>query len=143
MKVMVYGMLGSSVDTTDQAALARTGQGRGMMVKAGAAAAFMEPELLAIGFETLHKWMDEEPKLAVYAHYFDTLEREQKHVRSKEVEEVLAIAGEPLSTSFSAYGAITNADLKFKKAKSVRWQENGCGPEQYCGSDHPRRPKGA
>ena len=118
MKVMVYAMLGSSADTTDQASLARGGQGQGTMVKAGAAAAFLEPELLAIGFDTLRKWMDEEPKLAVYAHYFDTLEREQKHVRSQEVEEVLAMAGEPLGTPRSSYNAITNADLKFKKAKS-------------------------
>ena len=127
MKVMVYGMLSSSVDTTDQAAVARTGQGRGTMVKAGAAGAFMEPELLEIGFETLRKWMDAEPKLAVYAHYFDSLEREQKHVRSKEVEEVLAMAGEPLSTPFSAYGAITNADLKFKKAKGSKGKKLDVG----------------
>ena len=109
MKVMMYGMLSSSVDTTDQAALARGGQGRSAFIKALAATAFMEPELLSIGFKTLRKWMEEEPKLAVYAHYFDSLERQQKHVRSQEVEEALAMAGEPLSTSRSAYNAITNA----------------------------------
>ena len=118
MKVMVYAMLGSSADTTDQASLARGGQGQSTMVKAGAAVAFLEPELLDIGFETLRKWMEEEPKLAVYAHYFETLEREQKHVRSQEVEEVIAMAGEPMNTARGAYNAITNADLKFKKAKS-------------------------
>ncbi len=118
MMVMMYGMLGSSVNTTDQAALARSGQGRSAFIKALAATAFMEPELLAIGFNTLQEWMDDEPKLAVYAHYFDSLERQQKHVRSQEVEEVLAMAGEPLSTSRNAYNAITNADIKFKKAQA-------------------------
>jgi oligoendopeptidase F len=118
LKVMVYAMLGSSVDTNDQSALARSGQGRSLLVNTSAAAAFMEPELLAIGFDTLRAWMEQEPKLAVYAHYFDTLERQQEHVRGKEVEEVLAMAGEPLSTPYSAYNAITNADIKFKKAKA-------------------------
>ena len=133
MNVMVYGMLGSSVDTTDQAALARTGQGRSAMVKANAAASFMEPELLAIGFETLRNWIKDEPKLAIYGHYFDSLEREQKHVRSKEVEEILAIAGEPLSVSFSAYGAITNADLKFKKAKGSNGKKMDVGQSSIAG----------
>ena len=45
-KVMVYGMLGSSVDTTDQEALARAGQSRAIMNQVGAAVAFVEPELL-------------------------------------------------------------------------------------------------
>jgi oligoendopeptidase F len=116
-KVMVYGMLGSSVDTTDQEALARAGQSRAIINQVGAAVAFVEPEMLAIGFDTLQDWMATNPKLAVYAHYIDTLEKQQKHVRSGEVEEVLALAGDPLGASFSAYSAITNADLKFKKAK--------------------------
>jgi len=119
MKVLVYAMLGSSVDTADQEAVARAGQGQGTMAKAGAATAFFEPELLTIGFDTLRKWITEEPQLAIYAHYIDSLEREQKHVRSQEVEEVLAMASEPLSTPRNAYGAITNADLKFKQAKAL------------------------
>ncbi|MFN2152577.1 MAG: oligoendopeptidase F, partial [Anaerolineales bacterium] len=117
-KVMVYGMLGSSVDTADQTALARAGQGRALMNRVGAAVSFVEPELLAVGFDVLKQWMSAEPKLALYKHYFNTLEREQKHVRSGEVEEVLALAGEPLGVPFSAYGAITNADLQFKPAKA-------------------------
>jgi len=117
-KVMVYGMLGSSVDTADQTALARAGQGRALMNRVGAAVSFVEPELLAIGFDILKRWMSAKPQLAAYKHYFDTLEREQKHVRSGEVEEVLALAGEPLGVPFSAYGAITNADLQFKPAKA-------------------------
>ncbi len=116
-KVMVYGLLGSSTDTTNQEALARAGQGRAIMNQASAAASFIEPELLAIGFETLRGWMIANPQLAVFAHYFDSLKRQQKHVRSSEVEEALALAGEPLSAAFSAYGAITNADLKFEPAK--------------------------
>jgi oligoendopeptidase F len=133
MNVMVYSMLSSSVDTTDQAALARTGQSRSLMVKAGAATAFMEPELLTVGFDVLREWMNLDPRLAVYQHYFNTLERKQEHIRSNEVEEVLAIAGEPLSTPFSAYGAITNADLKFKKAKSSQGEKFEVGQSSISG----------
>ncbi|HIE57159.1 MAG TPA: oligoendopeptidase F, partial [Anaerolineales bacterium] len=118
MKVLVHAMLTSAVDSANQAALARSGQARGLYAKVEAAISFIEPELLSIGFETLETWMDASPELAIYAHYFNTLKHQQEHVRSGEVEEILAMAGEPLGASFSAYGAITNADLKFKPAKS-------------------------
>jgi oligoendopeptidase F len=131
MKVMVYGMLGSSVDSGDQEALGRAGQGRSLMAKCGAAGAFVEPELLAIGFPTLKQWMKDEPKLAVYAHYFDALEREQAHVRSADVEEVLAMAGEPLSNAFAAYNALTNADLKFAPAKAADGSEHEVGQSSF------------
>ena len=37
-------------------------------------------------------------------------------MRTEEVEEVLALSGEPLSLFFRAYNAITNADVVFKDA---------------------------
>ena len=42
--------------------------------------------------------------------------RQKEHIRSDEVEQVLALAGEPLGDFFRAYNALTNADLKFKDA---------------------------
>ncbi|MFZ6027548.1 MAG: oligoendopeptidase F [Chloroflexota bacterium] len=140
MKVVVYGMLSSSVDSSDQDALARAGQGRSLMAKCGAAGAFIEPELLAIGFPTLRQWMKDEPLLAVYAHYFDALEKEQAHVRSSEVEEVLALAGEPLNNPFAAYNALTNADLKFAPAKASDGTEMEVGQSSFDAlNTHPDR----
>ncbi|MBS1248465.1 MAG: Oligoendopeptidase F, plasmid [Chloroflexi bacterium] len=115
-KVIVYGMLASSVDVSNQDAAARSGQGRSLMAQASTAAAFVEPELMAIGFETLFAWLDGEPDLAIYRQYLEDLERKKKHVRSSEVEEVLAMAMDPLNTSFSTYNALTNADLEFEPA---------------------------
>ena len=115
-RVMLYGQLEASVDTTNQAALARAGQGQSVIVKLTAATSFLDPELMAIGFDTLREWMKTTPKLAVMDHYFDELERQKEHIRSDEVEQVLALAGEPLGDFFRAYNALTNADLKFEDA---------------------------
>jgi oligoendopeptidase F len=116
LKVMLYGMLAVSADSTDQAARARAGQGQGVMVRIDAATSFYQPELMAIGFDTLHKWVAENPELAQYEHFIDELEREKEHIRSSEVEQVLAQAGEPLNDFFQAYNALTNADLSFEDA---------------------------
>lgn len=115
-RVMLYGQLESSADTTDQTAQARAGQGQSVIVKVTAAASFLDPELMTIGFSKLREWIKTEPKLSVMGHYIDELERQKEHVRSDEVEQVLALAGEPLGDFFRAYNALTNADLKFEDA---------------------------
>jgi oligoendopeptidase F len=117
-KVMVYGSLESSVDTTDQQAQARSGQGRSVFVQISAATSFLNPELMAIGFDTLRSWVKQEERLAHLDHFIDELEREKDHVRSDEVENILALSGEPLSDFYRAYNVITNADLQFSDAES-------------------------
>ncbi len=117
-KVMVYAGLETSVDIGNQDAGARFGQGRGIVARIQSATAFVEPELMRVGFATLEKWADEEPPLMVYKHYFDQLKQRAAHVRSTEVEEVLALLSEPLPPRvvLAPYSNLTNADLKFKPA---------------------------
>jgi oligoendopeptidase F len=117
MKVMVYAELAQSTDVSDTAAAARSGQGRGLMTKVSTARAFAEPELMEIGFEKLNQWAVEEPDLALYQHYFEDLKRQAEHVRSKDVEEVLAMAMEPMQPN-TPYTMLVNAELKFKPATS-------------------------
>ncbi len=115
-KISVYANNASSVDTFDQAATARAGQARSLGAKAGAAMAFFDPELMSVGFETLKVWMKDHPRLAFFAQYVDRLEKRSPHVRSGEVEQVLALAGDPFSGAFSAFNMLNNADLKFQPA---------------------------
>jgi oligoendopeptidase F len=116
-KVMVYAGLKAAADSTDQPATAQSGQARSMISRLNAATAFDDPELMAIGFKKLRQWRKQEPRLAIYAHYFDQLEKRRPHVRSAEVEEVLASVSDPLSTAMGTYGIMTNADMKFEDAK--------------------------
>ncbi len=115
-RVMLYGQLEASVDTTNQSALARAGQGQSVIVKLTAATSFLDPELMAIGFDSLREWTKTNSTLSIFGHYIDELERQKEHIRSDEVEQVLALANEPLGGFFRAYNALTNADLKFEDA---------------------------
>jgi oligoendopeptidase F len=126
-QVYVYAMLASSVDVSNQDATARAGQGQSLIAQAASAASFIEPELMAIGFDTLYGWLDETPELAVYRHYLEDLERQQAHVRSAEVEEVLALAIDPLGGAETTYGALTNADLAFEPARGEDGAEREVG----------------
>ena len=115
-KINVYASNAYAVDTLNQEAAARNGQGRSLMAKFGAATAFFDPELMQIGFPRLHQWMKDEPGLAFFAHYVDKLEKRQAHVRSGEVEEVLAMVNDPFFAASSIYNALNNAELTFKPA---------------------------
>lgn len=123
-KVIIYSSLDQSTDMADSSAAARAGQGRGLLSKLYAARSFEEPELMSIGTNTLLIWAGQVPELKVYSHYFSNLKRLSNHVRSAEVEEILALAIEPLPSSTDpAYAALVNTELPFKPAKSSSGSE--------------------
>lgn len=107
-----------SVDTTNQKNGARLGQIRSLGSRLGAAVAFFEPEIMAIGLDVVEGWVKSTPELEFFSHALDKLRRKQAHVRSGEVEEVLAMASDPFSGPSGTYSAINNADLIFKPAVS-------------------------
>ena len=115
-KITVYAGNAYAVDTLDQSSAARAGQARSLMSRFQAATAFSDPELMSIGFAKLRQWMQEEPGLAFFEHYVNNLERRAEHVRSGEVEEVLAMTSDPFSGPSSVYAALNNADLTFQPA---------------------------
>jgi oligoendopeptidase F len=115
-KINVYASNAYSVNTLDQDAAARSGQARSLMAKFNAATAFFDPELMQIGFPKLRQWMKDEPGLAFFAFYVDKLEKRQAHVRSGEVEEVLAMVNDPFFAATSIYNPLNNAELTFQPA---------------------------
>ncbi len=115
--VYMYATMTYSVDTTDQAAAAMVGKAQGLYGQALAAQAFIDPELLAIGEDTLRGWLAANPEIAHLDHYLHNLFRQQAHVRSAEVEEVLGMLADPFGGSNNTYGMLTDSDLKFPAAR--------------------------
>jgi oligoendopeptidase F len=116
MRIFVYASLTYSVDTNNQEAAARNDRGRGLFGMTMAALAFAQPEMLAIGFDTLRDWQAEDEQLAEYAHYFDQLEKQQAHVRSTEVEQLLGMVRDAFGTAAATHGILANTDLDFPDA---------------------------
>ncbi|MEW5940669.1 MAG: oligoendopeptidase F [Chloroflexota bacterium] len=116
-RAYVYAGFSYSVDTTDQNAAAMSGKAQGMYGQVMAAAAFLNPEVLAIGGKKLKKWMKDEPRLAVYEQFFNNLFRKHEHVRSGEVEEILGMLADPFSGAGEASSMLRNADMKIPSIK--------------------------
>lgn len=115
-KVLDYAFMSHSVDTANQAGARMLSQAEGLEGQALAAVSFVDPELLQIGEETLTKWVQQESRLTLYAHYVHNLFRKQAHVRSAEVEELLGMLAEPFSATTGTATKLTDADFSFKPA---------------------------
>jgi len=117
-KVRNYASNYYSVDTTNQRNAARLGQARSLLSQLQAASAFFEPELMEIGLDTVEEWIKSYPKIAFFKHALDKLRHNQKHIRSADVEEILAMTSDPFSGASTIYSSLNNADLSFKPAVS-------------------------
>lgn len=123
-RVFVYARLGFDVDTGDQQQSAMVGRSQGLLARLAAACAFAEPELLALPAATLQQYLETTGDLETYRHYLDNLHRLQPHVRSAEVEALLAQAAEPLSTPQNAYSVLADNDLVYPAAHDAAGEQH-------------------
>ncbi|HET9905040.1 MAG TPA: oligoendopeptidase F [Anaerolineales bacterium] len=119
-KLYMYASFSYAVETTNQQAAGLLGKAQAIYGQVASAIAYIQPELLAVGKSRLDEWMSENKKLAVYRHNFEDLFRQQAHVRSAEVEEILGMVLDPFQGAFNSSSMLTNADFKFKPIKDSK-----------------------
>ncbi|MGQ0603719.1 MAG: oligoendopeptidase F, partial [Anaerolineales bacterium] len=115
----MYAAMDYYTDTTNAAAGERFGQAQGAVGQVLAAMAFIDPELIAIGEATLNEWQQAEPRLALYGQYLRDLFRQQAHVRSAEVEELLGLLADPFGSVSTTASMLTDADMAFREARAA------------------------
>lgn len=122
-RLAVYASMRADEDTANQTNQAREARINMLGAKAGAATAFLTPEILAIPQERLESFLSEEPRLELYRHTLDELLRRKPHVRSGEVEALLAEASETLYAPAQIFGMINDADLKLPIIKNSKGED--------------------
>jgi oligoendopeptidase F len=111
MKLYFYGAMSAAVNTNDVPAKALLGQAGALYGQFSAVTAFANPEIIAMGREAVMAMIAAEPRLAVYRQWADDLFRQQAHVRSQEVEEVLGLINDPLRGVEEIASELANTDL--------------------------------
>jgi oligoendopeptidase F len=81
----------------------------------GSAISFASPELLSVKPERLRSFIDKTKGLDLYRIQLEEMIRQRDHVRSSEVEEILAQYGEVGRGPGNTFGMFDNADLKLPK----------------------------
>ena len=112
MPVIEYAFLSREGDNGDPQAQAMFMRAMGLITRASAAGAFLEPELLSLDESVLRDMIDD-PGMADYDAYLKGLLRQKPHTLSKEEERLLASLGEVLRAPDNTYGALTNVDMHF------------------------------
>ena len=112
-KVYVYASMKNDQDTTLATYQELAAKATSLSAKYSQVFAFYEPEVLALGESRFAEFLQEEPQLSTYEHFFDELFSQQAHVLSQEKEELLANAQEVLGAAAETYEILDNADVSF------------------------------
>ncbi|MUV57780.1 oligoendopeptidase F, partial [Halogeometricum sp. CBA1124] len=112
-KVVSYASLRSAEDTRNQEYQALQARAESLSSEAQSTVSFVEPELQELSEEDVESFVEAEPALAEYEHYFDDVLRMKPHTRSAEVEELLAELGEVAGAPSDIYNMLSNADMTF------------------------------
>lgn len=84
---------------------------------------WIEPEFLSLSQEQFQKLMSD-AALTPYSFYLQKIGRMRPHTLSPEQEELMALSGKALDTSYRTFGALNNADLAFKPAIDSKGKEH-------------------
>ncbi len=112
-QIYVYAERRHDSDTGEAVGQALSQQAGSLVARVLAALAFIEPEILAADEADIATWRHESPELAVYGRELDQLMRRRAHVRSAEVEALLAEFGDVARAPSDIVSVLTNADLTF------------------------------
>ncbi len=110
-KLVVFAFLRQAEDAANVTFSELADRASGFWSTCQAAVSFIDPELLELPQETIERFMEEEPGLRAFAHYFAAIDLRRGHTRSAEVEELLARATEITGSFSSIHSVQENADL--------------------------------
>lgn len=121
--VYVYSHLKNDQDTGNSHYQALNDRASQLATKASTAVAWFEPEVLALGEETLRQYFDENDQLTIYRHYIDHITTNRDHVLSADKEALLARAGDVFGASSKTFSVLNNADLTFPTIRDEDGEE--------------------
>lgn len=130
-QMVSYARMRRDEDTSNPKYIALADRGLSLWIKASAASAFIVPEVLAIAPETVTAWVQSDPDLQIYAHYLEDLGRQRPHVRTAEIEELLAQTGEVARAPEEIFGQLNDADLKFPNITDAEGNSVELTQERY------------
>jgi oligoendopeptidase F len=111
-KLFVYAHLRRDEDATRARYQDMVGRATNLYSRAEQTVSYLEPELVALPDERLEAFYAAEPDLALYRRYLAEVRRQRDHVRSPEVEELLAAYGEVEAAPANIFHILNDADLE-------------------------------
>lgn len=122
-RIYVYANQKSHEDTANAIYQDFAGKAMALSVQVSSALSFATPEILEAEEETLSQFMRENEELKQYEFYLKDILRQKPHILSKEMEELLADAGEIAEASSNIFSMFNNADIKFPEIEDEQGEK--------------------
>lgn len=129
-ELAVYAGQSRDTKTTDPEALDRYNRLQSLAAKAFQAISFVEPEIAQIPDKKIEQFRKNE-KVRAFDHYLDNIVRQKPHIRSAEVEEVLASASLMAGAPQDVYSNMVDADVAWPKIKDEKGDSVVVTPALY------------
>ncbi|QEG24519.1 oligoendopeptidase F [Mariniblastus fucicola] len=122
-RVAYYAMLKTSEDQANSHYQGMMMRFQNIAVRAGEAASFMRPEILAIEDEKLESFLAEDC-LSLYKLSLERLTRYKKYTLGEKEEHLLAMQGEMAGAAGRIFRQLNDSDLKFGTLKDANGEES-------------------
>jgi len=117
-----YAHLKAAEDQSNSRYQAMVARFQNVATRAGQAASYIRPEILAIPAAKMHQLLDAK-ELQPYRLVLQRILRFKKHTLGKKEEELLAMQGEMAQTASKAFRQLHDADLKFGLVTNERGEQ--------------------
>ncbi len=112
-RLYVFAFLKADEDRRVPEAQERRGLAAALQSEFNETVAFVSPELLRVGSETVQAYLAEEPGLAKHAFNIRNTLRQEPHTLSDEAEQVIAATGPIVQGPERIYAMLTSSDMPF------------------------------
>ena len=112
-RIWYYPSLLYDQDQRDNAINAQRQRVQTLLARWEQASAWVEPEILTLPTETVERWTDENPELALYRFKLEDVFRRREHVLGEEGERILSYASRFGDSPDDAFSALSTADVRF------------------------------
>ena len=112
-RLYVFAFLKADEDRRVAEAQERRGLAAALMSEFNETVAFVSPELLRVGSDTVQRFLAEEPGLAKHAFNIRNTLRQEPHTLSDEAEQVIAATGPVVQGPERIYAMLTSSDMSF------------------------------
>jgi oligoendopeptidase F len=116
-RLKCYASMKSDLDTREAKYLAMDQEMGQIGSDLSALSSFVEPEILQISPDKINRFIEQDPRLAIYRHIFDDILRKKDHTGTEAEEKIIAEANLIADSPESINNVFSNADFPFPEIR--------------------------
>ncbi len=122
-KLYLYAFLAKDVDLNNSTFQSLDGRIKLLVSKYQNATAFMTPMILELSEEKLNAYLEDKEELKLYQHFFDNILRMKDNTLSSDKEELLALSGPALQTSYNTFSMLKATEIDYGEVEGEKGEK--------------------